>query len=149
VTKALRTYKLKITSDHPKFSQHAESYKEAANWLSNLVYSRKKVNTPSQLSKEFYGTVREKFNLPSQLTCSLFRHVVGTYRSMKSNKLESCGIQETQSASLLETGLQYKKKGNEYLGRTGFLQVAAITKRKVERLKAEVQQGTVVVVFDH
>ena len=37
------------------------------------------------MSKEFYGTVREKFNLPSQLTCSLFRHVVGTYRSMKSN----------------------------------------------------------------
>lgn len=86
MTKALRTYKLKITSEHPKFSQHAESYKDAANWLSKIIYSRKKVNTPGKLSKEFYATVREKFNLPSQLTCSLFRHVVGTYRSMKSNK---------------------------------------------------------------
>lgn len=84
--KVLRTYKLKITSDHPKFGQYAESYKEAANWLSYIVFKRKKINTPNQLSKEFYGTVREKFNLPSQLTCSLFRNVVGTYRSMKSNK---------------------------------------------------------------
>ena len=84
--KAIRTYKLKITSEHQKFSQISTSYKQAANWLSNIVHQRGKPFTPNKLSKEFYNTVREKFNLPSQVTCSLFRHVVSTYRSMKSNK---------------------------------------------------------------
>lgn len=83
--KGMRTYKLKITSNHPKFTELATSYKEAANWLSNIIYNRKIIDNPNHLSKEFYGTVRSKFNLPSQLTCSLFRHVVSTYRSMKSN----------------------------------------------------------------
>ena len=64
MTKALRTYKLKIISEHPRFAVIATAYKEAANWLSNIVFSRKKVDSPNQLSKEFYGEVREKFNLP-------------------------------------------------------------------------------------
>ena len=45
--KTLRTYKLKITSTHPKFAELAKSYKEAVNWLSTIVYSRKKINTPN------------------------------------------------------------------------------------------------------
>ena len=83
--KGLRTYKLKITSDHPRFAKLATAYKEAANWLSNIIFKRKVIDNPNHLSKEFYATVRSKFNLSSQLTCSLFRHVVSTYRSMKSN----------------------------------------------------------------
>ncbi|NBT57560.1 transposase [bacterium] len=117
--KVLRTYKLKITSDHPKFSQYAESYKEAANWLSYVVFKRKKkkINTPSQLSKEFYGTVREKFNLPSQLTCSLFRHVVGTYRSMKSNKNRSLATYNKASLPLCwKRDFNIRKKGMSIWG---------------------------------
>ena len=82
----LRTYKLKITNGIDTFADITKAYRSACNWLSQIIYNRHKISTPNALSKEFYGTVREKFGLPSQVTCSLFRHVVGTYRSMKSNK---------------------------------------------------------------
>jgi IS605 OrfB family transposase len=84
--KAVRTFKLKITSENQKLQDVSQKYLDAANWLSNIIYSRSKVQTPPTLSREFYGTVRENFKLPSQLTCSLFRHVVSTYRTMKSNR---------------------------------------------------------------
>src|SRR3972149_7176934 len=110
--KGLRTYKLKITSDHPRFIELAVAYKEAANWLSNIVFNRKKINTPNHLSKEFYGAVREKFNLPSQLTCSLFRHVVSTYRSMKSNGEWSLAVYKKPSIPLCwKRDFNIRKKG--------------------------------------
>lgn len=83
--KAIRTVKLKLTTDNPKLSEVGIAYRNAANWLSNIIHDRKIVETPASLSNEFYATVREKFQLPSQVCCSLFRHVVSTYRSMKSN----------------------------------------------------------------
>jgi IS605 OrfB family transposase len=90
--KIVRTYKLKIISENPKFLETSTNYLKAANWLSNIIYQRKKPSTAPSLSKEFYATVRENFNLPSQLTCSLFRHVVSTYCSMKSNRQWSLAI---------------------------------------------------------
>jgi len=115
--KTLRTYKLKIKSYHPKFKQYANSYKEAANWLSYIVFKRKKTNTPNQLSKEFYATVREKFNLPSQLTCSLFRHVASTYRSMKSNKKWNLAEYKKSSIPLCwKRDFNIRKKGTSIWG---------------------------------
>lgn len=90
--KGTRTVKIKITTDNPKFQEVAENFRHAANWLSKIVYNRKKPGTAPSLHKEFYATVREKFGLPSQVACSLFRHVVGTYRSMKSNKRWSLAV---------------------------------------------------------
>lgn len=84
--KAKRTFKLKLTSDNPKLLDVSQKYLEAANWLSSIIHDRKKIQSPPTLSREFYGTVRQKFQLPSQLTCSLFRHVVSTYRTMKANR---------------------------------------------------------------
>ena len=84
--KGLRTYKLKIITGIEEFTAISNSFKDACNWLSHIIYNRRKINTPNHLSREFYSVVREKFNLPSQVTCSLFRHVISTYRSMKSNK---------------------------------------------------------------
>ena len=83
--KSLRTYKLKITSDTTRFAEIAIAYRYAFNWLSPIVFAKGKPTTPNKLSNEFYGTVRANFGLPSQVTCSLFRHVVSTYRSMKTN----------------------------------------------------------------
>jgi putative transposase len=83
--KALRTIKLKLISNNPKLSEVGINYQSAANWLSTIIFNRKIIETPASLSNEFYATVREKFSLPSQVTCSLFRHVVSTYRTMKSN----------------------------------------------------------------
>ena len=83
--KAIRTTKLKLTTCNNKLHEVGIAYRNAANWLSNIIHERKSVETPASLSNEFYATVREKFQLPSQVACSLFRHVVSTYRSMKSN----------------------------------------------------------------
>ena len=84
--KTIRSIKLKITSQHQEFSTTVAKYLAAINWLSKIVFTRKKLTATNSLQKEFYATIREKFKLPSQVTCALFRHVLGTYRSMKSNK---------------------------------------------------------------
>lgn len=110
--KQLRTHKLKITSKHENFLKLAIAYKEAVNWLSSIVFKRKKINTPTQLSKEFYSTIREKFKLTSQLTCSLFRHVVSTYRSMKVNKQWNLAIYKKSSIPLCwKRDFNLRKKG--------------------------------------
>jgi IS605 OrfB family transposase len=110
--KGLRTYKLKITSNHPRFAQLATFYKKAANWLSNIIHQRNNIPNPNSLSKEFYATVREKFNLPSQLTCSLFRHVVSTYRTMKSNKQWNLAIYKKTNIPLCwKRDFNIRKKG--------------------------------------
>ena len=84
--KAIRTIKLKIISENQRFQEVSTNYKAAANWLSIIVFKHgKRIRSSISLQKEFYGVVRAKFQLPSQVTCSLFRHVTGTYKSMKSN----------------------------------------------------------------
>lgn len=90
--KAIRTFKLKIISKNTKFLEYSTSYLNAINWLSKIVFQRSKNTTAPNLSREFYATIREKFHLPSQLTCSLFRHIMSTYRTMKSNKQWSLAV---------------------------------------------------------
>lgn len=110
--KVLRTYKLKIISKHSRFITSANSYKNAANWLSNIIFSRKQINSPNFLSREFYSTIRDKFKLPSQLTCSLFRHVVSSYRSMKSNGKWELAVYKKLSIPLCwKRDFNIKKKG--------------------------------------
>jgi IS605 OrfB family transposase len=110
--KGLRTCKLKIISNHPRFAELATAYKEAANWLSTIIFKRKIIDNPNHLSKEFYATVRAKFNLSSQLTCSLFRHVVSTYRSIKSNGKWSLAIYKKTSIPLCwKRDFNIRKKG--------------------------------------
>ena len=94
--KALRTYKLKLTSENPRFSEVSANYIEAFNWLSKIVFNAGTPSTAPVLSNEFYQTIREKFKLPSQVTCSLFRHIVATYRSMKSNQEWSLAVYKKQ-----------------------------------------------------
>jgi putative transposase len=84
--KAIRTVKLKLTSGTTRFTEVTTAYRDAANWLSPVIFNLGKPSTPAQLSRKYYTIIREKFNLPSQVTCSLFRHVVAAYRTMKSNK---------------------------------------------------------------
>lgn len=90
--KTIRTYKLKLITENPNFQIISNNYKTAANWLSNIIFKSKKIRSSISLQKEFYGTVRKNFNLPSQVTCSLFRHVVGSYKTMKSNSEWSLAI---------------------------------------------------------
>lgn len=138
----LRTYKLKITSNHPRFAELATIYKEAANWLSSIIFTRKKVQTPNALSKEFYGTIRDKFKLPSQLTCSLFRHVVSTYRSMKSNGKWSLAVYKKPSLPLCwKRDFNIRKAGLSIWGELISFQTRPLPKGKWSDSKLKLVKG--------
>lgn len=140
--KGLRTYKLKITSNHPRFSELATAYKEAANWLSSIIFKRKVIDNPNHLSKEFYVTVRSKFNLPSQLTCSLFRHVVSTYRSMRSNGAWSKAVYKRTSIPLCwKRDFNIRKKGVSIWGELISYETRPLPKGKWSDSKLKLIKG--------
>jgi len=82
--KTIRTMKIKISGQH-KADAILANWLTATNWLSNIVYKIKDVNS-NRLHKAYYHIVREKFGLPSQLTCTLFRTVSATYKTQRSSK---------------------------------------------------------------
>lgn len=82
--KAIRTAKIKFSGDVEHYDALCIRYLDALNWLSPIVFKMKELNS-GKLQKQFYGTVRDKFQIPSQLTCSLFRQVTATYKTAKSN----------------------------------------------------------------
>jgi len=99
--KTVRTYKMKLVGSSQKFEEVSTSYLKAANWLSKIVFSRKIPGNPNQLAREFYSTTREKFNLPSQVTLSLFRQVVASYKTMKSNKQWNLAVYKKKSVPIV------------------------------------------------
>jgi len=82
--KTIRTIKLKFNGNH-KANQVLPCWLNACNWLSKIVFDSKEINS-NRLSQAYYKTVREKFKLTSQLTCTLFRTVSATYKTQKTNK---------------------------------------------------------------
>lgn len=83
--KATRTTKLKI-GPAPHLDALVVRYLRAACWVSKQVFNSGELNT-NRLSRAFYAVVREKFDIPSQLTCSLFRQVAGNYKTMQESGL--------------------------------------------------------------
>lgn len=88
--KTIRTIKLKFYGDH-KANAILPNWLNACNWLSKIVFNSKEINS-NRLQQAYYKTVREKFNLPSQLTCTLFRTVSATYKGMKTQKQWSLAV---------------------------------------------------------
>ena len=82
--KVVRTTKIKIKGS-TKASNIIVNYLSALNWLSQIVFNSKELNS-NRLAKSFYPTLREKFNLPSQLSCSICKQITATYKTAKSNK---------------------------------------------------------------
>lgn len=113
--KAIRTTKCKIgVSAH--FDALVVSYLAAACWVSRQVFSSKELNS-NRLSKAFYGTVREKFGIPSQLTCSLFRQVTATYKTQKAlGKWNLCVYKRPTMPLTYRRDLLQNKKGITILG---------------------------------
>ena len=60
-------------------------YLKAANWVSKRVFKSKELNS-NRLHRAFYATVRKKFEVPSQLTCNIFRQVAASYKTAKAMK---------------------------------------------------------------
>lgn len=77
--KAIRTVKLKVKADA---DIPEKAWLAACNWLSKIVFETKNLS-PNTLHRAHYAQVREKFGLGSQLTCSLFKTVTTSYKTMK------------------------------------------------------------------
>jgi len=82
--KTIRTIKIKIKGSK-KAPNIIQNYIQTINWLSQIVFKSKELNS-NRLAKAYYTTLREKFNLPSQLACSICKQITITYKTAKSNK---------------------------------------------------------------
>lgn len=130
--KTIRTIRLKIISEHKQFDVISLNYLLAANWLSDIVFSKfqnKPIPAATKLQKEFYGTIRNKFQIPSQVTCSLFRHVVGTYKSMRSQQEWIKAIYKKHTLPMgWRRDFSLTKKGLSFWGEPSQYQSAPIPK---------------------
>lgn len=82
--KVIRTTKIKIKGSS-KAPEVIKNYLRGLNWLSPLAFNSKELNA-NRLAKAYYPVLREKFNLPSQLACSICKHITATYKTAKANK---------------------------------------------------------------
>ena len=97
--KTIRTIKLKFSGNH-KADQILPNWLDACNWLSEIVFESKEINS-NRLSQSYYKVVREKFGLPSQLTCTLFRTISATYKSMKTQKKWDLAVYKKKSIPIV------------------------------------------------
>jgi len=86
--KAIRTVKLRVTTNS---TIPERGWLVACNWLSKIVFETKNT-APNSLHKAHYAQVRDKFGLGSQLTCSLFKTVTASYKTMKARKKWSLAV---------------------------------------------------------
>ena len=61
-------------------------FNEACNWVAERAFERKLANRYA-LHKLYYYTVREQFDLPSQMACLTFAQVAAAYKRDKSKKV--------------------------------------------------------------
>jgi len=77
----------------------------------------------NRLSRAFYAVVREKFGIPSQLTCSLFRQVTASYKTLKAlGKWDLCIYKRPTIPLTHERDFARNKKGVTVLGKPVVLQ---------------------------
>lgn len=83
---------------------------DVATWLSNQIkISKIKTTNPIAIQKIFYQDIREKFGLPSMMTCLLIRRVCG---NIKNNKRISHTYKPTSSISYNKDVLSWNNKNN-------------------------------------
>ncbi|HUD75313.1 MAG TPA: transposase [Terracidiphilus sp.] len=100
----------------------AVRYLAAACWVSKQAFESKELNS-NRLSRAFYAVVREKFGIPSQLTCSLFRQVTASYKTLKAlGKWDLCIYQRLTMPLTLNRDFSRNKKGVTILGKPVTLQ---------------------------
>ena len=81
------TAKIQVFPDSDQkalLSASMDAFRAACNFVSMHVYDTRNLSA-SSLNRELYREIRSRFGLPSQMTQSAIRSVIGSYRSMKSN----------------------------------------------------------------
>jgi putative transposase len=125
VLKATRTVKIKV-EDASHLDAICVQYLAAACWVSRQVFESKELNS-NRLSRAFYAVVREKFQIPSQLTCSLFRQVTASYKTMKSSGKWNLAVYSRPTMPLTyRRDILQNKKGVTILGSPVVLRHPAI-----------------------
>jgi len=125
VLKAIRTVKIKI-GESAHIDGVSLKYLAAACWVSKQVFESKELNS-NRLSRAFYAVVREKFGIPSQLTCSLFRQVTASYKTQKAQgRWSPCVYKRPTIPLTYRRDLLQNKKGVTILGKPCVLQHPSI-----------------------
>ena len=57
----------------------------ACNYVSTVVFKTKEINS-IKLQQQHYTSVRKRFGLPSQLSCSTFKHVSSAFKTQKTQE---------------------------------------------------------------
>jgi IS605 OrfB family transposase len=79
------TAKLKLAPTKEQFEalrQTQLAYRDALNAVSKYAFEQGKISTVTQLHKGMYAELRARYHLPSQLACSVERHVSATYKGL-------------------------------------------------------------------
>ena len=66
-----------------KFSKTMEQYRLACNYVSEYLFNNNFPLNKNEVQKVIYNTIREKFNLKSQMTISCIRSVIARYKTVK------------------------------------------------------------------
>ena len=66
-----------------KFSKTMEQYRLACNYVSEYLFNNNFPSNKNEVQKVIYNTIREKFNLKSQMTISCIRSVIARYKTVK------------------------------------------------------------------
>ena len=66
-----------------KFSKTMEQYRLACNYVSKYLFDNHFPLNKNEVQKAIYNTIREKFNLKSQMTISCIRGVIARYKTVK------------------------------------------------------------------
>ena len=82
--KTIRTIKIKL-GENTAFDSISNNFIKACNHISPIVFKTKELNS-IKLHKKYYTSIRKRFNLPSQLTCSTFKYVSSSFQSQKTQK---------------------------------------------------------------
>lgn len=82
--KTIRTIKIKL-GENISFDSLCKQFLDACNYISPIIYKTKELNS-IRLHKKYYTSIRKRFNLHSQLSCSVFKYVSASFQSQKTQK---------------------------------------------------------------
>jgi IS605 OrfB family transposase len=79
------TAKLKLTTTPAQFAalrQTQLAFRGALNQASEYAFAHGKTSNSQRLHRDLYDAVRTTYGMPSQMACSVFRHVGATYKAL-------------------------------------------------------------------
>ena len=89
------TLKLKINNNNDVLLT-IQQYTKALNYVSQSAFSKnEKVRNAITLQKIYYNQVREAYNLPSQMACTIFRDIAGKYKANKRKLKKAISFKES------------------------------------------------------